>query len=184
MAEAEAYMQYEVLRQEDGSADKEQLVLRDLKPLNLMIPFDEDGEPVTKVIDFGLARNLKVGGEDPCMLAKPGEFLGTPQFVSPEQVEDREVDIRSDIYSLGATLYFMLTGQPPFSGSAGQIGSQQLCRPLPMELLTKAPAYVIKLIQLMTEKDRNERPQTPRDLEKRITACLESLRVPADKHSE
>jgi serine/threonine protein kinase len=107
------------------------------------------------------------------MITKPGEFVGTPQFASPEQVEDREVDIRSDIYSLGVTLYFMLTGEPPFWGSTGAIASQHLCRPLPTELLAKAPECVVKLIQRMTEKDRNERPQTPRDLEKQITASLE-----------
>jgi serine/threonine protein kinase len=162
------------------AAEKEQLVHRDLKPSNLMIPFEEEGQQVIKVIDFGLARNLKADGEDPCMLTKPGEFVGTPQFASPEQLEDREVDIRSDIYSLGVTLYFMLTGEPPFSGSTGQIASQHLCRPLPTELLAKAPECVVKLIQLMTKKDRNERPQTLRDLEKQITACLESLRSPAD----
>jgi eukaryotic-like serine/threonine-protein kinase len=59
-----------------------------------MIPFDEEGGQVIKVIDFGLARNLKINGEDPCMLTKPGEFVGTPQFASSEQVEDKEVDIR------------------------------------------------------------------------------------------
>ena len=162
------------------AADKEQLVHRDLKPSNLMIPFNQEGEQVIKVIDFGLARNLRADGEDPCMLTKPGEFVGTPQFASPEQVEDKEVDIRSDIYSLGVTLYFMLTGEPPFAGSTGQIASQHLCRPLPTELLAKAPECVVKLIQRMTKKDRNERPQTPRDLEKQITACLESLRALAD----
>ena len=162
------------------AADKEQLVHRDLKPSNLMIPFNEEGEQVIKVIDFGLARNLRADGEDPCMLTKPGEFVGTPQFASPEQVEDKEVDIRSDIYCLGVTLYFMLTGEPPFAGSTGQIASQHLCRPLPTELLAKAPDCVVKLIQSMTKKDPNKRPQTPRDLEKQINACLESLRALGD----
>ena len=64
-----------------------------------------------------------------------GGFVGTPHFASPEQVEEGDVDVRSDIYSLGATLYFVLTGQSPFSGSIGQIMSQHLYKPLPMEPL-------------------------------------------------
>ena len=141
-----------------AAADKQQLVHRDLKPSNLMLPYDEDGEQVIKVIDFGLARSLKAGGEDLGILTKAGEFVGTPQYASPEQVEEGEVDIRSDIYSLGVTLYFMLTGQPPFSGSTGQIAAQQLYEPLPTALLAKAPTCVVKLIQQMTEKDRNQFP--------------------------
>ena len=84
-----------------AAADKQQLVHRDLKPSNLMLPYDEDGAQVIKVIDFGLARSLKAGGEDLGILTKAGEFVGTPQYASPEQVEEGEVDIRSDIYSLG-----------------------------------------------------------------------------------
>jgi serine/threonine protein kinase len=160
------------------AADKEQLVHRDLKPSNLMISGDEDGEQVIKVIDFGLARNLKAEGEDAAFLTKPGEFVGTPQFASPEQVEQGEVDIRSDIYSLGVTLYFMLTGRPPFSGSTGQIASQQLYAALPTELLANIPEGVVKLIRRMTEKDREARPPTPRDLEKQIMACIELLQAP------
>jgi hypothetical protein len=73
----------------------------------------------------------------------------------------------------------MLSGEPPFSRSTGQVASQHLCKPLPTEVLANAPDCVVKLIQLMTQTD-NKRPQTPRDLEKQITACLESLRAPAD----
>ena len=167
-----------------AAADKQQLVHRDLKPSNLMLPYDEDGEQVIKVIDFGLARSLKAGGEDLGILTKAGEFVGTPQYASPEQVEEGEVDIRSDIYSLGVTLYFMLTGQPPFSGSTGRIAAQQLYEPLPTALLAKVPTCVVKLIQQMTEKDRNKRPQTPRDLERQITACLELIRAPSDNTAD
>jgi serine/threonine protein kinase/TPR repeat protein len=155
-------------------AAKQQLVHRDLKPTNLML-VDEEGELTVKVIDFGLAKVPKDAGEDSGALTMGG-FVGTPHFASPEQVEEGDVDVRSDIYSLGATLYFVLTGQSPFSGSIGQIMSQHLYKPLPMEPLMGLPHSVADLIQQMMEKDRNARPQTPQDLQKAIAACLEEFR--------
>src|SRR5271166_621549 len=155
-------------------AAKQQLVHRDLKPTNLML-VDQEGESIVKVIDFGLAKIAKDAGEDSGTLTMGG-FVGTPHFASPEQVEEGEVDIRSDIYSLGATLYFVLTGQSPFSGSLGQVMSQHLYKPLPMEPLTSLPRCVVSLLQRMMEKDRNNRPQTPQELQKAIQACLEEIR--------
>jgi serine/threonine protein kinase/TPR repeat protein len=157
-----------------GVAAKQQLVHRDLKPTNLML-VDEEGELTVKVIDFGLAKVPKDSGEDSGALTMGG-FVGTPHFASPEQVEEGDVDVRSDIYSLGATLYFVLTGQSPFSGSIGQIMSQHLYKPLPMEPLMGLPRSVAALIQQMMQKDRNARPQTPQDLQKAIVACLDEIR--------
>jgi serine/threonine protein kinase len=157
-----------------GVAAKQQLVHRDLKPTNLML-VDEEGELTVKVIDFGLAKVPKDAGEDSGALTMGG-FVGTPHFASPEQVEEGDVDVRSDIYSLGATLYFVLTGQSPFSGSIGQIMSQHLYKPLPMEPLMGLPRSVAALIQQMMQKDRNVRPQTPQDLQKAIVACLDEIR--------
>src|SRR3984957_20294048 len=156
-------------------AAKQQLVHRDIKPTNLMIVNQEE-ELTVKVIDFGLAKVATDSGEDSGALTMGG-FVGTPHFASPEQVEEGDVDIRSDIYSLGATLYFVLTGQSPFSGSVGQVMSQHLYKPLPMERLTALPRSLVSLLQQMMEKDRNNRPQTPQDLQKIILACLEEIRV-------
>src|SRR5580704_4105191 len=160
-------------------AAKQQLVHRDLKPTNLML-VDQEGESIVKVIDFGLAKVAKDAGEDSGTLTMGG-FVGTPHFASPEQVEEGEVDIRSDIYSLGATLHFVLTGQSPFSGSVGQVMSQHLYKPLPMERLTSLPRCVVSLLQWMMEKDRNDRPQTPQELQKAILACLEEIHSPSDR---
>src|SRR6202008_1903923 len=98
-----------------AAAARQHLVHRDLKPANLML-VDEDGERIVKVIDFGLAKSAKTEGDDSGTLTQAGGFVGTPHFASPEQLEERDIDIRSDIYSLGVTLYYMLTGRPPFSG--------------------------------------------------------------------
>src|SRR5262249_33056897 len=155
-------------------AAKQHLVHRDLKPTNLML-VDQEGEQIVKVIDFGLAKVPKDSGEDSGALTVAG-FVGTPHFASPEQIEEGDVDIRSDIYSLGVTLYFGLTGQSPFSGSIGQVMSQQLYKPLPLAPLAPLPPCVVSLLQHMMEKDPGNRPQTPQDLQREILACLEEVR--------
>jgi len=160
-----------------GAADKQRLVHRDLKPANLMLVDEEGEKTVVKVIDFGLAKSAKDGGEDTGTLTMQG-FVGTPHFASPEQVEEGDLDVRSDIYSLGATLYYMLAGKPPFSGSIGQIMSQHLYKPIPVDQLADVPSCVVSLLKKMLEKDRTQRPQTPRDLQMAIADCLEEIRLP------
>ena len=161
-----------------AAAVKQQLVHRDLKPANLML-VDEEGEKVVKVIDFGLAKSAKREGEDSGALTVGGGFVGTPHFASPEQLEERDIDIRSDIYSLGATLYYMISGRPPYSGSVAQIMSQHLYKPLPLEPLQGSPPCVVQLVQRMMEKDRADRPQTPADLRQEIVRCIEVIQTNA-----
>src|SRR5215469_792568 len=158
-----------------AAADKEQLVHRDLKPSNLML-VEEDDEKVVKVIDFGLAKSTQRGAESSGTLTVGGGFVGTPQFASPEQLEERDIDIRSDIYSLGATLYYMLAGRPPYSGSVAQIMSQHLYKPVPLQPLDGFPPCVVELILRMMEKDPAKRPQRPGDLRREILPCLGRLR--------
>ena len=161
-----------------AAAAKQQLVHRDLKPANLML-VDEEGEKVVKVIDFGLAKSAKREGEDSGALTVGGGFVGTPHFASPEQLEERDIDIRSDIYSLGATLYYMISGRPPYSGSVAQIMSQHLYKPLPLDPLEGSPSCVVQLVQRMMEKDRANRPQTPADLRQEIVRCIELIQANA-----
>jgi serine/threonine protein kinase/TPR repeat protein len=158
-----------------AAADKEQLVHRDLKPSNLML-VEEDDEKVVKVIDFGLAKSTQRGGESSGTLTVGGGFVGTPHFASPEQLEERDIDIRSDIYSLGATLYYMLAGRPPYFGSLAQIMSQHLYKPVPLQPLDGFPPCVVELILRMMEKDPAKRPQRPGDLRREILPCLGRLR--------
>jgi serine/threonine protein kinase len=140
-----------------AAADRQRLVHRDLKPSNLML-VDQEGESVVKVIDFGLAKSAKGGAEDTGTLTIEG-FVGTPHYASPEQVEETELDVRSDIYSLGATLYYMIAGKPPFSGSVGQIMSQHLYKPIALEPLTDVPACVVSLLQ--RKHLANSKPRSP-----------------------
>lgn len=165
-----------------AAAEKQGLVHRDIKPSNLMLIREDDqrlreagdDEFTVKVIDFGLAKAAEKDSADAATLTQGG-FLGTPHFASPEQLEETELDSRSDIYSLGITLYYMLAGRTPFSGSLAQVMSQHLHREPPMELLADQPRQVIALLERMMAKDREERPQTPTELRREIETCVDAV---------
>jgi len=113
------------------------LIHRDLKPGNIMLARSDTADLEVKVIDFGLAK--AVSDADSEMDLTHGGFVGTPNFASPEQFETRPVDVRSDIYSLGATLWFALTGKTPFPGrNVEEIHRVQQSTPLPIEQLKAA----------------------------------------------
>jgi serine/threonine protein kinase/TPR repeat protein len=161
-----------------GAAAKHHLVHRDIKPANLML-VKEDDDYVVKVIDFGLAKsNKREAGEDLATLSMGG-FVGTAHFASPEQLEEKEIDVRSDIYSLGVTLWYMLAGRAPFGGSIAQVMSQHLHKPPPLDQLEKLPATLRTLVGHMIEKDPAKRPQTPAELRSELEKCLASLQLGA-----
>jgi len=157
-----------------GAAQKQGLVHRDIKPSNLML-VREDDDFTVKVIDFGLAKSAATGDDTASLTA--GGFLGTPHFASPEQLDEREIDVRSDIYSLGVTLWFMLAGRTPFSGSLAQVMSQHLHREPPFESLEGQAPEVIALLRHMMAKGPEARPQTPADLRREIDACTEAVQT-------
>jgi serine/threonine protein kinase/tetratricopeptide (TPR) repeat protein len=135
-----------------AAAEKRGLVHRDLKPANVMIACGEKEDDLTiKVIDFGLAKAL-ADAPDARGLTHGG-FVGTPAFASPEQLGSKPVDIRSDIYSLGATLWYLLTGHMPFGDRAG-------AAPPPVEQLKAArvPPRLISLLVSMLAMEPAARP--------------------------
>ena len=148
------------------------LVHRDIKPANLMVAFDEAGEVTVKVIDYGLARITQAaGGGKP----EAGRFVGTPQFASPEQCAGKDTDIRSDLYSLGVTLWVMLSNKPPFEGRISElIEKHQVERP-PFEHLENIPEPVVSLLQSLLAKDPRQRPQTPLELRARVREVQRTL---------
>ena len=156
------------------AAERQNLVHRDLKPSNIMLQHEGDAEFAVKVIDFGLAKAARNDGPDAATLTQGG-FLGTPHFASPEQLEEREVDIRSDIYSLGVTLWCMLLGKTPYSGSLAQVMSQHLYKPVPTEQLAGFPPTVVALLNRMLEKAPARRPQTAADLRREIEGVMQGL---------
>jgi serine/threonine-protein kinase len=159
-------------------AERQGLVHRDLKPANLMLvspggdtvgAAGNNEKVVVKIIDFGLAKALRAPA-DPLSLTR-GRFVGTPEFASPEQFEHCPLDVRSDIYSLGATLWFALTGSTPFVGhKVEEIHRAQQSDALPIEQLKAAhvPSRLRSLLESMLALEPASRPGT-----RELAACLQ-----------
>jgi len=144
----------------EGLAEAHHLgvVHRDLKPQNIMV--DEDGN--VRIMDFGIARSLKVKG-----ITGAGVMIGTPEYMSPEQVEGKEVDERTDIYSLGIILYEMLTGRVPFEGGTPfTIGVKHKSEAPkdPRQLNGQIPEDLGRLVLKCLEKDEARRYQSAEGL--------------------
>ena len=160
------------------AAEKQHLVHRDIKPSNLMLVREGDGEILVKVIDFGLARSAAMQSTAAAGEITSGGFVGTPYFASPEQLDRQIEDIRSDIYSLGVTLWYMVIGKPTFTGSVASVIAQHLDKAPPFETLAILPSEVVAVLRKMLEKDRELRIQTPLELRNELKSCIERLRGP------
>ncbi len=134
------------------------VVHRDLKPQNILI----DREGNAKVMDFGIARSLETK-----KTTIQGTMIGTPEYMSPEQTEFRDVDQRSDIYSLGIILFEMLTGRVPFEGET-PIGIAMLHKseppPHPSQLNPQIPPDLSQIVLMCLEKNRELRYQSAEEL--------------------
>jgi len=148
------------------------LIHRDLKPSNIMLTGDSE----VKVIDFGLAKAITdAGGE---MDLTRGEFVGTPTFASPEQFVGGPVDGRSDIYALGGTLWFALTGLPPHPGKTmEEIRDCKTRHRLPVAQLTarNVPEPLVKLLRSTLAIDPGKRPASARELMQALESCRRNL---------
>ena len=164
-----------------GQAD---LIHRDIKPANIMLANtgtvdlsggsdSVGGSTLAKVIDFGLARSITPTTDQP--LTVVGDFVGTPHYASPEQLagDDDPIDSRSDIFSLGSTLWYLLTGKQPFAGRSFDEIQKLQHQALPVAQLREAnvPEPVIALLRAMLAENPAKRPQTPAALAERIVRC-------------
>ena len=163
------------------AAEAHGLVHRDLKPSNLMIVANDSDDLDTltiKVIDFGLAKAVAITPGD---VNQPQTgFSGTPDFASPEQLSrsDALLDTRSDIYSLGATLWYLLCGRTPFRGrSVGEVHDE----PLPLEQLVLAhvPGSVIALLRSLLAVEPGGRPASARELLIALQRCHQIIANPS-----
>src|SRR5689334_1907876 len=158
-----------------AAAEKCGVVHRDIKPSNIMLESDASGALVVKVIDCGIAKILDPKAESGAEQTQTG-FIGTPAFASPEQFapsEQTKIDTRSDIYSLGVTFWYLLSGRVPFIGRTLRDVAAKQAEELPLEQLknTHVPARVIALLQSMLAVDPAKRPQTARELLSAIHRC-------------
>ncbi len=150
-----------------AAVHEQHLVHRDIKPTNIMVRLKEERGVIAKIIDLGLAKTLDESASK-AEISSPGAFAGTPAFASPEQFAGLGADIRSDLYSLGVTLWVMVTGQTPFRGSSAEVMYQHQHAPLPLERLQDVPQPVAVLLEKLLEKDPAQRFQTPNEVLKAI----------------
>jgi hypothetical protein len=146
-----------------AAVHKEHLVHRDIKPSNIIVCSEPGGIATAKIIDLGLVKAIDETHFETAN-SIPGAFAGTPGFASPEQFAGVGVDIRSDLYSLGTTLWMMLTGRAPFTGSPAEVMYQHQHARLPLEQLEGLPQPVIALLGVFLEKDPSRRFQSPTEL--------------------
>jgi uncharacterized protein (TIGR03067 family) len=163
------------------------MVHRDVKPQNLMVVDTKDG-PIVKILDFGLARvasavrleataSTAEAAVGTAAMTNAGMVLGTADYIAPEQVEDpHSADIRADIYGLGCTFYFVLTGQPPFveESVVQTLQAQRERTPPPIgKLRPDVPGGLGPILTRMLAKDPAERFQTPAEVAQALSALLE-----------
>ncbi len=166
----------------EGLAEAHRLgvVHRDLKPQNIMI--DRDGN--ARIMDFGIARMMSASG-----LTEEGALIGTPDYMSPEQVDGIEADQRADLYSLGVIIFEMVTGRPPFKGTSAMSVALKHKTDMPgdpSELDPQIPGNLSRLILKCLEKNKEKRYQKAEDLLRDLTEMEKALQgeMPISEETE
>ena len=159
------------------------VVHRDIKPSNVMLESDPTGPLRVKLIDYGVAKVMGPQTQSGAEQTHAG-FIGTPAFASPEQFAGAgqlPVDTRSDIYSLGVTFWYLLTGRTPFVGRTMEEIRARQASELPSEQLKKLhlPGRVVALLKSMLAADPNHRPQSARELLLAVHSCSDRFNAEA-----
>jgi len=170
----------EALASAIDAAHGQGILHRDLKPSNIALTTDAAGEPLLKVLDFGLAAVSEPQTPDPASqeegsaegesLTSTGMLLGTPLYAAPEVIRGAPASRASDLYSLGVIAYEMLTGHPPFQGSTSKVLSAHLNAPPPSPAL---PGIVCEALHEPLRKEPNHRPATAAAFARRLRHAVE-----------
>jgi serine/threonine protein kinase/TolA-binding protein len=158
-----------------AAAHREGIIHRDLKPENIFLITKGGEADVVKVLDFGIAKTTEAEAARERRLTSPGMAMGTPEYMAPEQAAGRAADARTDVYSLGAIVYEMITGVPPYSGdNFMEILTKKATQdpPPPIEVRIEIPAQVSDVVALSMARDPDKRPQTMEALEYELNKCL------------
>jgi serine/threonine protein kinase len=158
-----------------SAAHREGIIHRDLKPENVYLITREGTADVVKVLDFGIAKTTEAEAARERRLTSPGMAMGTPEYMSPEQAAGRPADSRCDIYAVGAILYEMVTGVPPYSGeNFMEILTKKATQdPSPPHLVrSELASQISELVMTSMARDPGDRPQTMEALEYELNKCL------------
>ena len=162
-----------------AEAHARSIIHRDVKPANLFLTRGKSGEPIIKVLDFGLAKSLASASSDGfSVVTSPtasGVALGTPYYMSPEQITGGVVDGRSDVWAIGATLYELLTGHLAFPGSNAASVFDKILRSRPTPLRVHrpdVPEAIVAIVDRCLASDVSARFQTVRDVAKALASPL------------
>ncbi|MFN7731339.1 MAG: protein kinase domain-containing protein [Pirellula sp.] len=153
-----------------SAAEKQGLIHRDVKPANILVEMGTDRAVLT---DFGLVRAL-----DEATITHSGSIAGTPQYMSPEQAAGESLDARTDLYSLGAVLYAMLTGHPPFTDRSPLALVKKIAESQPKPVThydPTVPASVVVFLEWLMHKDRRQRPAHAADVARLATEIHANL---------
>ena len=155
-----------------AAAHKQGLIHRDMKPANVLL---ENGVERAKVADFGLARMT-----NDTVMTRTGVFSGTPQFMSPEQASGETVDHRTDLFSLGAILYTMCTGKPPFTADNPLVTLKRICEETPRpvgRVNPEIPDWLSEIIDRLLAKSPADRFQTAAEVADLLQKHLATLQA-------
>jgi serine/threonine-protein kinase len=162
-----------------GYAHREGVVHRDIKPSNMLVVDTDEDTDVVKIVDFGIAKIQSAAGKDVAGqdLTSTGEVLGTPLYMSPEQAQGKDLDGRSDIYSLGCVMYHALTGRPPFVGETAldTMRLQITAVATPIEIVRPDLYFPERLQQILTKalaKDPRMRYQRMEHFKADLESCM------------
>ncbi|GAA4453107.1 serine/threonine-protein kinase [Novipirellula rosea] len=156
-----------------AAAHAQGLVHRDIKPANVLL---ENGVERVQITDFGLARAV-----DDASMTRSGVIAGTPQYMSPEQAHGDSIDHRSDLYSLGSVVYFMLTGRSPFRAETSMGVLNRICNDQPRPLRSinaEVPPWLATIVTRLLEKSPDDRFQSAEEVANLLTKHLTAMNNP------